>query len=115
MTVGDVPGELLDVHAAVPQRPALPVGLGDLGLERHDAFEPGLEFGHARASVPWPVPRDGPSADRGARPIQSRPPLACLPPGSTAAGGPGRAPARPAGQARRGGSGARCAVRGALT
>ena len=48
---GDVPDEVLDVDAAVAQRAALPVGLGDLGLEGDDAFEAGLEVGHLRSSV----------------------------------------------------------------
>ncbi len=43
------PDELLDVDAAVAQRAALPVGLGDLGGEGDDALEAGLDFAHARA------------------------------------------------------------------
>src|SRR5262249_51760355 len=78
----DVPGQVLDVHTAVPESPALPVGLGDLGLERHDAFEPGLEFGHVRSSVSWPAASDE-CPTRGARPTYSTASAAsCLPPGS---------------------------------
>ena len=40
--------ELLDVDAAVAERAALAVGLGDLGLEGDDALEPGLEVVHRR-------------------------------------------------------------------
>jgi hypothetical protein len=39
-----VPHEVLDVDTAVPQGAALPVGLGDLGLERDDALQTGPEF-----------------------------------------------------------------------
>jgi len=38
-----VADEVLDVHAAVAQGAALPVGLGDLGLEGDDAFQARLE------------------------------------------------------------------------
>ena len=41
--------ELLDVDAAVPQRAAVAVGLGDLGLERDDALEARLEVAHGGA------------------------------------------------------------------
>ena len=41
----DVADQLLDVDAAVAQRAAGPVGLGDLGGEGDDAFEAGLDFG----------------------------------------------------------------------
>src|SRR5205823_11144757 len=41
--------ELLDVDAAVPELPALAVGLGDLRLERDDAREARREIAHARA------------------------------------------------------------------
>ena len=40
------PDEVLDVHAAVAQRAALPVRLGDLGLECDDTLEAGDEVGH---------------------------------------------------------------------
>ncbi len=40
-----VADELLDVDAAVAQRAALAVGLGDLGGEGDDALEAGLDFG----------------------------------------------------------------------
>ena len=51
----DAADELLDVDAAVAQRAALPVGLGDLGREGDDALEAGLDLAHvtslrARAS-----------------------------------------------------------------
>ena len=36
---GTVPDQVLDVDAAVAERPALAVGLGDLGVERDDALE----------------------------------------------------------------------------
>ena len=38
--------QLLDVDAAVAQRPAVAVRLGDLRLERDDALEPWLEVVH---------------------------------------------------------------------
>jgi hypothetical protein len=40
--------ELLDVDAAVAERAALLVGLGDLGGEGDDALEAGLDFAHPR-------------------------------------------------------------------
>ena len=43
---GHLADELLDVHAAIAQRAALLVGLGDLGGEGDDAFEAGLDFAH---------------------------------------------------------------------
>ena len=52
VAVGHVAGELLDVHASVAERSALFVGFGDLGLERHNAFETWLEVGHQRLSPP---------------------------------------------------------------
>ena len=48
---GHVADEFLDVHAPVAERAALLVGLGDLRLECHDAFEPGHEVGHCGSSV----------------------------------------------------------------
>ena len=39
--------EVLDVDAAIAQRAALLVGLGDLGGEGDDAFQAGLDFAHA--------------------------------------------------------------------
>ena len=42
---GDVADEILDVDAAVAERAALLVGLGDLGRERDDALEAGLDLG----------------------------------------------------------------------
>jgi hypothetical protein len=39
-----VADEFLDVHAPVAEGAALLVGLGDLGLERDDAFEARLEI-----------------------------------------------------------------------
>ena len=47
----DPADELLDVDAAVAQRGALLVGLGDLRLERDDTFEAVLDLGHGRSSV----------------------------------------------------------------
>ena len=44
--VRDLADELLDVDAAIPERTALPVGLGDLGLERDNALEPWFEVVH---------------------------------------------------------------------
>ena len=44
----DLPDEVLDVDAAVAQRAALLVGLGDLGGEGDDAFQAGLDLGHVR-------------------------------------------------------------------
>ena len=46
---GTRPTMLLDVDAAVAQRRALLVGLGDLGLERDDALESVVYLGHARS------------------------------------------------------------------
>ena len=43
---GDVPDQVLDVDAAVAEGSPLPVRLGDLRLERDNAFEPGPELGH---------------------------------------------------------------------
>src|SRR5215218_3034482 len=43
--------ELLDVDAAVAERAALAVGLGDLGLEGDDALESWPELVHARKST----------------------------------------------------------------
>jgi hypothetical protein len=43
LLVGNTPDELFDVDAAVAERPPVPVRLGDLGLERDDALEPGSE------------------------------------------------------------------------
>ena len=45
---GTLPDEVLDVDAAVAQRAALLVGLGDLGGEGDDAFQAGLDLGHVR-------------------------------------------------------------------
>src|SRR5437764_143088 len=41
--VGVAPDELFDVDAAVAERAAFAVGLGDLGLDGDDAFQAGLE------------------------------------------------------------------------
>ena len=43
LLVRDVPNELLDVDTAVSERTAFAIGLGDLGLDRDDALEAGLE------------------------------------------------------------------------
>ena len=43
VTEGDVTGEVLDVHAPVAQRAAVPVGLSDLGLEGDHAFQTRME------------------------------------------------------------------------
>jgi hypothetical protein len=43
--------ELLDVHAAIAQRPAVSVGLRDLGLDRDDPLEAWLELVHGRKST----------------------------------------------------------------
>jgi hypothetical protein len=37
--VRDLAHELLDVHPAIPERPALPVGLRDLSVERDDSLK----------------------------------------------------------------------------
>ena len=42
----DAADEILDVDAAVAQRAAVAVGLGDLGLEGDDALEAWLELAH---------------------------------------------------------------------
>ena len=80
VAVGDPADEVLDVDAAVAQRAAFLVRLGDLGLEGDDAFEAGLEVRHlslprrlcralvARASV-W---RLGRPAGAGIRPYAAR-------------------------------------------
>ena len=53
LLVRDGADEVLDVHAAVAERAALLVGLGDLGGEGDDAFKAGLHLGggHGRAPV----------------------------------------------------------------
>src|SRR3954470_19863814 len=51
LLVGHAADELLDVDAAVAQRAALAVGLGDLGGEGDDALQAGLDFGHVGAHV----------------------------------------------------------------
>ena len=51
-----VADELLDVDAAVAEHAAFAVGLGDLGLDGDDAFEPRLEVGHRAGIYPNPVP-----------------------------------------------------------
>ena len=64
---GDVADEVLDVDAAVAERAAFLVGLGDLGRERDDAFEAGLDLRDglavAGAAVLTPIkirrPRNG--------------------------------------------------------
>jgi hypothetical protein len=43
LLVRDLTDELLDVDAAVPERTAFAIGLGDLGLDRDDALQPRLE------------------------------------------------------------------------
>ena len=48
--VADRADEVLDVDAAIAQRPALPVGLGDLRREGDDAFESGLHVGPAHVA-----------------------------------------------------------------
>ena len=45
--------EVLDVHAAVAQRRALLVRLGDLGLERDDTLKAGYEVGHGSLLRGW--------------------------------------------------------------
>ena len=63
-----VADELLDVDAAIAERAAFAVGLGDLGLDGDDAFEARLEVVHrrgiyldrrlgtlGRVSAPWPI------------------------------------------------------------
>ena len=47
-----VADEILDVHAAVAERAAVLVRLGDLGLERDDAFESRLKIGHFFSFLP---------------------------------------------------------------
>ena len=47
-----VADELLDVDAAVAERAALAVGLGDLRLDGDDALEPWLEVVHVAANLP---------------------------------------------------------------
>ena len=64
---GDRADELLDVDAAVAQRAALPVGLGDLGGEGDDALQAGLDFGHVGAHVASTGSGSGVSRARSAR------------------------------------------------
>ena len=45
--VGVMADELDDVDAAIAELTALAIGLGDLGLDRDDALEPGLEIAHS--------------------------------------------------------------------
>ena len=47
---GDMPDQILDVHAAVAEGAPFPVGLGDLRLKRDNAFETGPEVGHLPSS-----------------------------------------------------------------
>ena len=54
---GDAADEVLDVDAAVAQRAAFLVRLGDLGLEGDDALEAGDEVRHARSRSSWPAAR----------------------------------------------------------
>jgi isocitrate dehydrogenase (NAD+) len=60
--VGVMTDELLDVDASIAQHAALPVRLGDLRLDGHDALEAGLEVAH-RSPLGIAVPRTVP--DRG--------------------------------------------------
>jgi hypothetical protein len=46
LLVGHVAHELLDVDPAIAERTALLVGLGDRGVERDYALEPGGHFDH---------------------------------------------------------------------
>ena len=64
---GDRADELLDVDAAVAQRAALSVGLGDLGGEGDDALQAGLDFGHVGAHVASTGSGSGVSRARRAR------------------------------------------------
>jgi hypothetical protein len=45
-----VPDDVLDVDAAVTQRGAFLVGLGDLGLEGDDALQAVVDLGHDDSS-----------------------------------------------------------------
>ena len=95
--------ELLDVDAAVPQRAALPVGLGDLGGEGDDAFEAGLDFAHA-AGLSGKSGRAGNTsgARRVGSPAPWPPPISCSRrpaswrPASAAASSPRASSCRPA-------------------
>ncbi len=62
-----VADELLDVDAAVAQRAALPVRLGDLGGEGDHALQAGLDFGHVGAHVASTGSGSGVSRPRRAR------------------------------------------------
>ena len=55
MTERDMAHEFLDVDSAVPERTALLVGFGDLGLEGDDPFKARLEVRHRRflSSSSW--------------------------------------------------------------
>ena len=53
---GYVADEVLDVDAAVAERAALLVGLGDLGLDGDDALESWLELVHVAQIYPVPEP-----------------------------------------------------------
>ena len=59
--VGVMADELLDVNAAVAKRAAFAIGLGDLRLDRDDAFEPRLEIvvaAHRSSNwISWPIDR----------------------------------------------------------
>ena len=59
-----LPDEILDIDAAVAKRAAVAVGLGDLGLERNNALEAGLELAHrsprsTRTRSPLTLPERG--------------------------------------------------------
>ena len=56
---GYVPDELLDVDAAVAERAAVAVGLGDLGLDGDDALETRLEVAHPTPFVEADSGSDG--------------------------------------------------------
>ena len=54
----DLADQVVDVDAAVPQRPAVPVGFGDGGMERDHTLQPGDEagtFAVCRGRVPLVV------------------------------------------------------------
>jgi len=63
-----VPDELLDVDAAIAKRATFAIRFGDLGLDRDDTLEPGLEvrdFAHPSGTLPE---RDSGSAAEVSRP-----------------------------------------------
>src|SRR5690349_10802627 len=72
MAVRHMPDQLLDIDAAIPERPALLVRLGDLGLERDDTFKARREVGHVALLFCQPA-APSPGRQPGQTPLSLRP------------------------------------------